>query len=166
MAFIHLICQKGQDMFDVKGTGFFVSYHDERFAEGSRFIYFITNRHVAECWDNDDKPMDVKSASVRFNHVDGSSPEESLNSAGNVDWFIPTDESVDLALLPLLPDRKQIDYRAIPFEMLATEDIVNRDIFEGQKIMFTGFFYQFAGEKKMQPIVREGSADARLNQRY
>lgn len=156
VAFIHLVCEKGRDTFDVKGTGFFLSYHDERFPDGSQFMYFITNRHVAECWDSDDKPMHVKSASIRFNHFDGSSPEEAMNPTGNLDWIIPKDDSVDLALLPLIPNRKVIDYRAVPFEMLANEEMVSRDVFEGQKIMFAGFFYQFAGEKKMQPIVREG----------
>ena len=156
VAFIQMVCKKGQDTFDVKGTGFFLSYRDERFPAGSVFMYLITNRHVAECWDPEEKPMEVKSISVRFNLVNGASSVVPLSSSGNIRWIIPTDESVDLALFPLVPDTKQVDYRAVSFEMLATEEIVTREVFEGQKIIFTGFFYQFAGEKKMQPIIREG----------
>ena len=41
--------------------------------------------------------------------------------------------------------------------MLATKDrIESASIDVGDNVIFAGYFYQFGGEKKIQPIVREG----------
>jgi len=41
--------------------------------------------------------------------------------------------------------------------MLATKDrIESVSIDVGDNVIFAGYFYQFGGEKKIQPIVREG----------
>jgi len=90
--------------------------------------------------DEKNHPMPVKSISARFNLSDGSSKVEPLNKKGNIPWILPTDESVDLALIPLLPDQKAVDYLSIPVDDFATDDIIaSRDISEGTKIVFTVF---------------------------
>ncbi|MBZ5705718.1 MAG: serine protease [Acidobacteriia bacterium] len=158
VVFLELVCKSGTAFKDIKGTGFFVWYPDKRLGDGGGFTYLVTNRHVAMCWDDETRiPLEVKSISARVNTRDGSSLVVPLNTSGNVPWIVPTDESVDLALLPLLPEGKKVDYLAIPLEIFASDDVVkNRDISEGTRIVFTGFFYQFPGVQRMQPIIREG----------
>jgi len=157
VSFIELVCQEGDKAVKEAGTGFFVWYPDERAGKDSGFTYLVTNRHVAECWDETRHPMLVKSVSVRVNLVDGSSTVLPLNTKGNVPWIFPPDESVDLALIPLAPDRNKVDYMTIPISSFVTDDVITSlGITEGAKIMFTGFFYQFQGERRMQPIIREG----------
>jgi hypothetical protein len=46
----------------------------------------------------------------------------------------------------------------IPVSNFATHDVaVDQNISEGERILFTGYFYQFEDFKKFQPIVREGT---------
>jgi hypothetical protein len=72
-------------------------------------------------------------------------------------WVFPTDESVDLAVMPLAPDTRIYRFRAIPATALATRDVVQSDgISEGDQVILAGFFYPFAGKKKIQPLVRQG----------
>jgi len=72
-------------------------------------------------------------------------------------WFFPTDEGVDLAVLPLAPDEARFDTLPINVDILATKDkIQSASIDAGDSVVFAGYFYQFPGEKKAQPIVREG----------
>src|SRR5258708_16910626 len=157
VSFIELSCQNGNQIVTDKGTGFYIWYPDERLGKDSGFTYLVTNRHVAECWDESRQPMPVHSITVRLNLNDGSSVNAPVNSQGNAPWVLPSDESVDLAVLPLLPDHSKADYLAIPIADFATDELVrNENINEGSKIIVTGFFYQFAGERRMQPIVREG----------
>jgi hypothetical protein len=60
-------------------------------------------------------------------------------------------------VLPVLPDQSRYDYLSIPASILATHDVVEtQGVTEGDSVLFTGYFYQFPGLKKFQPIVREG----------
>ena len=157
VAFIQLSCQSGNTLLDIRGTGFFSFYPDERVGKDRGFAYLVTNRHVAQCWDENDHPMQVKSISLRMNFADGGSRVIDLNRSGNVPWVLPSDDSVDLAIFPLAFDPKTIEYIPIPLSVFATDDVIaSRDISEGSRIVFSGFFVQFQGEHRMQPIVREG----------
>ncbi len=159
VTFIQMLCQSGSgtEPDDIRGTGFFVSYPDERLGKDQGFFYLVTNRHVAECWDENRLPRAVKSVNLRFNLIDGSSAKLALSTNGNAAWILPVDDSVDLAILPLRPDDKKVDFKAIPISAFATDDVIaSRGIEEGTKIIFAGFFYQFSGERKMLPIIREG----------
>lgn len=51
VAFLQLSCERDNQLLDVRGTGFFVDYPDERIGK-NYFVYLVTNRHVAECWDD------------------------------------------------------------------------------------------------------------------
>jgi hypothetical protein len=154
VAFITELCLNGNKSVQVQGTGFWVAYPESRLPGNRSFGYLVTNRHVAECWDENRNPMRVLSASVRLNLKDGTSKDEPL---GNPQWIFPSDDSVDLALTTANPDPKAYDYKAIPISLFATEDVVKKEsISEGLKILFSGFFYQVPGLKQMEPIVREG----------
>jgi hypothetical protein len=158
VAFIELVCKSGQDTFKVRGTGFFLLYPEKRLGEKMGFTYLVTNRHVAQCWDDDYHPMQVQSISVRVNLTTGSFATVPLKGSGNgnVNWIYPSDESSDLALFPLPFDQNKVDFLPIPVDVLASDDAMRDEIFEGDKIVFSGFFYQFPGERRMQPIIREG----------
>ena len=85
--------------------------------------------------------------------------EESLLPIGSglVRWYFPTDDSVDLAVLPLLPDQNKYDVMGVPLFLLATRDVLeSQNVAESENVLFGGYFYQFPGLKKFQPIVREG----------
>ncbi len=85
------------------------------------------------------------------------SEESNLPIGGSWQWFFPADDSVDLAVLPLLPDQMKYDYTPIPLSEFATHDVVDaQQVAEGDSVLFTGYFYQFPGLKKFQPIIREG----------
>lgn len=105
--------------------------------------------------DDQNHPMQVQSLTIRMNLKDGSSEE--IPIAGNLQWILPPDESVDLALVPLAPNGNLFDYHPISESSLATEDVIKKEsISEGLKLVFSGFFYQVPGLKQMQPILREG----------
>jgi hypothetical protein len=157
VAFIQLRCRSGGTLLDVKGTGFFAFYPDERVGKNRGFAYLVTNRHVAQCWDEKDQPMQVMSIALRMNFADGGSRVIYLNQNGNIPWLLPTDDSVDLAIFPLALDQKMIEYLPIPTSVFVTDELIaSREINEGARIVFSGFFVQFQGEHRMQPIVREG----------
>lgn len=141
------------------GTCFFVFYEDKRLGENGGFVYLVTNRHVASPGIENGAPYRVLATLLRLNlRTPGQGSEEGALPIGNqMHWFFPSDDSVDLAVLPLLPDQAKYDYLAIPFSGFATRDVVeSKEISEGDKILFTGFFYQFPGLRKFQPIIREG----------
>lgn len=76
---------------------------------------------------------------------------------GSQQWFLPDDDALDLAVLPFVPDYGRFD--VIPFDtsMFATKDkILANQIDAGNNVMFAGYFYQWPGDKKIQPIVRQG----------
>jgi hypothetical protein len=161
VTFIQLLCKEGGQEFDVRGTGFFISYPDPRLGNEGSFVYLVTNRHVAQCWNDSGHPMQVERISIRLNRrqAEGDSIAQDLflNPYGNVPWVLPQDDSVDLAVLPFLPDQNRFDFKLIPSSILAGKDVLAQQrITEGEPVFFAGFFYQFPGAKRMEPIVRQG----------
>jgi hypothetical protein len=152
VGFIKMTCASGDKAVELRGTGFFVSYPDHRIGDKGGFSYLVTNRHLAECWDDNRRPRPVQNVDLTLNLKAGNS-QHLINGSGNVPWILPSDASVDLAILPMLPDQSLFDYITI-----STSDFVDDDatLSEGDRIMLSGFFYQFPGVHKMQPIVREG----------
>jgi hypothetical protein len=154
--FIDLQCKDGNKLLTVKGTGFLVGIEAPEVGKDQRFDYLVTNRHVALCWNENNLPTEVRSVSIRANLKDGSSVSVPLSAAGNLHWALPKDDSVDLAVSPLGPP-PSADLLAIPMTLFATKDVMSdKKVVEGARIIFTGFFYQFPGERRIQPIVREG----------
>jgi hypothetical protein len=48
---VDLLCKQGNGRTVENGTGFVVTYPDARLPKNSTFDYLVTNRHVAECWE-------------------------------------------------------------------------------------------------------------------
>jgi hypothetical protein len=160
VVFIRLACLKDGQLWDVRGTGFFVGYPEPRLGDRD-FVYLVTNRHVAMCWDEHGKPREVKTISVLLNlnkEENGAFAKEIvLNPNGNVPWFLPADDSIDLAAVPLVPDREIFDVTRVPAGIFGTKDVLlKNDVHEGEPLFFTGFFQQFPGRTRISPIVRQG----------
>jgi hypothetical protein len=156
VVFIDLTCEKDGKTYNVHATGFLVQYPEPRIPSGS-FSYLVTNRHAAMCWDDDRVPMKVESVSVKLNLKSESAVVHPLSAHGNASWFLPSDESVDLAVLSFLPNPHEVDYLTCPLSyFVGRKDFAGLHVSEGAKILFSGYFYQFPGKHRMQPIVREG----------
>jgi hypothetical protein len=142
-----------------EGTCFFVFYGDKRGGENFGFMYLVTNRHMARPGIADGKNYPVLWTHVRLNlrNSDQGSEEDVIPIGGQLQWFFPADEAVDLALLPVLPDQMKYDYIPVPLSEFATHDVVDtQQVAEGDNVLFTGYFYQFPGLRKFQPIIRVG----------
>jgi hypothetical protein len=141
-------------LWSSSGTGFIVGYHDPRLSKDQNFDYLATNRHVAECWDENNRPREVQSVSMQGQMNNGRSFP--LNQHGNVSWQFPADSSVDLAVTPVTfpPDIEAI---FVPLDsFFAKEDFVADNVGEGAKIILSGYSYRLAGEPRPQPLIREG----------
>jgi hypothetical protein len=161
VAFLTTEYRNGATIEQARGTAFFVFYEDKRLGEDSGFLYVVTNKHVVAPRIQN-SPVAVTRMSIRLNL---KSPEGDLFAAdgelrlgsNGLHWCFPQNEAVDLAVLPLAPDQQRFDYQAIPISLFATEEVIEKEqIAEGDSLLLTGFFYQFPGQKKIQPIVREG----------
>jgi hypothetical protein len=144
----------------LRGTAFFVAYEDSRLGPNRGFIYLVTNRHMADP-QKDGRKFSITRISVRLNLKSGIAPKESedltLSIGGSLPWIFPQDDAVDLAILPFAPDQNRYDYGPLPTSMFATKSVIeSRQIAEGDPVDFAGFFYQFPGQTKMEPIVRQG----------
>ena len=150
---ITLSCQVGNGA--ESGTGFFVAIPVP--PRQQSFVYLVTNRHVAECWDPEHHAHPVTSIRVLANTTNGSVTTALENTNGNAPWVFPEDGSVDLAVTPvaLPPD---LDVLSIPFDMFAIRNSFRQHrLGEGSKVVVTGLFVQFPGDHKFQPILRQGT---------
>jgi hypothetical protein len=159
VCFLTVDYQAGMKTGTIRGTAIFVFVDDKRLGENSGFSYLVTNRHMAAPVV-DGRTATVRRISLRLNLR--SPVGDSLVAEGDLpvtisNWYFPKDDAVDLAVLPLAPDRSRFDYELLPVSFFATkETIESSHIAEGDPVLFTGFFYQFPGKKKIEPIVRQG----------
>jgi hypothetical protein len=160
VGFIRVEYQKNGATWESKGTGFFVSVGDKRLPEGQRFPYFVTNRHAA-LPEEGEQGVRILNTYLRLNQRNPEAGKESVERplalGPRLHWYFPADEADDLAVLPAGPDPQAIDCAVVPASTFATKDVVaSEGIAEGDKVVFAGFFYQFPGLKRLEPIVREG----------
>jgi hypothetical protein len=161
VAFLHLTCDADGKAWDVRGTGFFVAYPAPEIGPDQSFVYLATNRHVAMCWGHDNKPMHVSKVELMLNRREpgpkGLADEITVSSTGNIPWILPEDDSVDLAIIPMGPDQKVYDYLTVPLQMIMGRAAMSQSgVVEGERVFFAGFFYQFPGVTRMEPVVRQG----------
>ena len=144
-------------IWDASGTGFIVAYHDPRLTQADgMFDYLVTNRHVAECMNDELRPREVLSVGIEVNMKNGQAAILPLNPHGNVAWRFPADTSVDLAVVPILPSGDFVP-TVVPLDMFfSKEDFAAQNMGEGAKIILSGYFYQLDGATKLEPLVREG----------
>ena len=147
---------KDGNLWNSSGTGFIAAYHDPRLTPDLNFEYLVTNRHVAECFDDQLQPREVVSIGLEVNLKNGRTSTLTLSDHGNIAWRLPADDSIDLAVAPILPSGDFAPL-VLPLDMFfSNADFVTQNMGEGSKIILSGYFYQLDGETKLQPLVREG----------
>lgn len=146
------------------GTGFIVYIPDERLGKDRGFNYLITNRHVVQPGIENGKPCKVVGYSLALNHRGTSDTEaphlQIVPISGDVSglWFFPDDPSVDLAATQMAADPKQFDFETIPLGIFVSQEMVDqKQVVEGDPVLFAGLFIQYEGTSRLEPIVRSGS---------
>lgn len=149
---------ENRQLQQIAGTAFFVYYPDDRLGKDRGFSYLVTNRHMAAPGAEKGLRYQVQEMSLRVNRPDTRTSAEELIPLGPaVSWAYPDDEAIDLAVLPLGFDSKKVDILPINLSIFATTDKIQSErVTTGDQVVFAGYFYQFPGSKRIQPIVREG----------
>jgi hypothetical protein len=136
------------------GTGFFVAVRNTADARGI-FGYLVTAKHVLQ----DRSGSQYPEIFLRLNRHKGDAELVRLELTGKDKkvFYHPTDNSVDIAVIPVLPPEATYDFKALPDELLTTEGSFKElGISEGAEVFFTGLFLPHVGQHKNYPIVRFG----------
>lgn len=136
------------------GTAFLVSIPNERGT--GEFEYLVTAKHVLE---NENEEF-FRRVFVRLNNRDKSAELLVLDvvpSGPNQNVFTHNDPSVDIAVIPVVPDQDKIDFLTIPISMIKSkEDFKKTTITAGSDVFFVGLFMGHYGDKVNTPIFRFG----------
>jgi hypothetical protein len=136
------------------GTGFFVLVENENGPGG--YGYLVTAKHVLK----DDKGDYFRRVFVRINDKKGGSaliPIDLVSSEARQNLFIHDDPTVDIAVVPALPDLNVFDFLAIPTALIKSkEDFKKSTIAVGSDVFFAGLFAPHYGDKINTPIFRFG----------
>ncbi len=144
------------DQYMPYGTAFFVGVKSPKSPDRS-FVYLVTAKHVLQ---TPDQKSWLPNILLRLNTKTGDSEilkvPVTLSGTDKTVFFHP-DSSVDIAVIPALPDEKKFDFKILPEEMITTEkDFKDLKITEGSEVFFTGLFSGYLGARKNYPIVRFG----------
>ncbi|MCF8124484.1 MAG: serine protease [Desulfarculaceae bacterium] len=138
------------------GTAFFVGVK----APGEKnkyFVYMVTAKHVIKDHVTNNY---ISNILVRLNTKDGKSQIVKIpiiTEGEQRTVFFHEDESVDLAVIPCLPDLNIYDYLYSPDDMITTKEAYKKlNIREGNDVFFTGLFAPFPGVQRNYPIFRFG----------
>ncbi len=138
------------------GTAFFagVRHESEPNAYG---VYLVTAKHVL-CEPNSSRFLDK--VFLRLNKKSGGSEVgvvPIVTEGANKTVFIHSDPSVDIAVIPSLPDFERFDCKFLPDDMITTKvGYTAMKIREGSDVFFAGLFSPFPGAEKNYPVVRFG----------
>lgn len=160
VGFITVPYKDGSATRFISGTCFFVFVPEERLGKEGGFVYIVTNRHVATAEGVDPKAL-LPGVFIRVNLA---SPQNGTAIAqnlvpfkGQTHWYFPSDDTIDLAVLPAAPKPGALDVKAIPIPFFATTDVMKSEqIGIGNSVFFVGFFLQFPGTTRVDPIYRQG----------
>jgi hypothetical protein len=149
------------------GTAFFVGVKDTNKPPGYA-VNLVTAKHILQL---EDRKTFYPVVFVRLNRKAGDAEilRLDLQPAGNSkNVFVHSDPTVDIAVVPALPDENVFDFKFISDDFLTTgEDFQTLKIREGSEIFFTGLFIPHIGERKNYPVVRFGRValvtDERIN---
>jgi len=149
------------ELKSIAGTCFFVYLEDKRLGENQGFVYLVTNRHMADPGVEKGLHYPVERVLLRLNLKATQGETGSLTVpvplGPTTHWYFPSDDATDLALLQATPNIDVFDYQTIPTSLFATTDQIRElAVDAGDPVVFAGFFYQFSGQKRIEPIVRQG----------
>ena len=126
--------------FMIAGTGFLVTHKKE--------FFIVTAKHVIQ--DIDDFPC-----AIRVNTHAGHT--KIVPIPATTLWHCHSDRSVDVAVLPWVPDHREFRWKCIPTERFATAPIIAvAKIGVGDQVITAGLFSAFEGESRNVPLVRIG----------
>ena len=138
-----------------QGTAFLIGVKHPQKPDES-FAYLVTAKHVLL---TNDKKSWLPAVFVRLNKKDGSSDMlrfDLIFEGPKKNVFTHEDSTVDLAVIPAVPDQQKYDFRFLPEEMITTkEDYLKLNIREGSDVFFTGLFIPHVAQRNY-PIVRFG----------
>lgn len=154
VAFVFI--EKSDGKLEANGTAFFVGLPDELNPERS-YVYLVTAKHVLQ--NTEGGPL-FPVVYVRLDKKDGSAEIVKLPIIASGDKrtvFFHDVPTVDLAVVPALPDEKVFDFKFLPVSVLLESDTLHtHNIAEGTEVFFTGLFTPHVGEQRNYPIVRFG----------
>lgn len=136
----------------LKGTAFLVSVPIEGAELDLNVLYLVTAKHC-----------------VTMAQAAGARLYLRLNTAGGIataakletEWVYPDDEATDLAVCSISLEHSHFDFKVIPFDTLASADVVQREaIGIGDELFVVGLFVSHAGVTRNVPIVRQGTIAA------
>ena len=132
----------------LSGSAFFVSVPSADPDAKHTFVYLVTARHVVEGTEGQE-------IMLRANTKEGTSIALSTSKSS---WsYHPTQESVDVAVLPWAPP-DSVEYKHVPQSMFLTDEIIaERTIGTGDEVFLAGLFAHLSGNKRNLPIVRLGN---------
>lgn len=147
---------KKEGQFIPNGTGFFVGV--KKPSNPNIFsAYLVTAKHVLY---KPNKTEFLKEVYVRLNKKDGGSEVGPIPIKAEGDKktvFVHNDTSVDIAVIPFLPDKEKYDFKFLPDDMITTKEAYKElKIREGSEVFFTGLFTPYLGAKRNYPVVRFG----------
>jgi hypothetical protein len=140
--------------FVANGTGFFVLIPNEDKTGGHG--YLVTAKHVLQNSEGDF----FKRVFLRVNDKKGGAEFGAIDlvpsgPTQNVFWH--DDQTVDVAVIPVLPSLDRFDFLAIAPEMIKSrDDFKNTTIMAGSDVFFVGLFTPHYGDKRNTPIFRFG----------
>ena len=144
------------DQLKPVGTAFFVSIYEK--SNKMTFGYLVTAKHVL--LDPKNKEQYLPYIIFRLNDQAGKYKLKPVILQGKDASKIYThddDETVDIAVIPFMPDINVLKYKFITVDKIATmEKFKQANIKEGNEVFFTGMFTFFYGKKRNYPIVRYG----------
>lgn len=130
------------------GTGFFIMVQKGTIPD-KLTCYLVTARHVAE-------QLALGEWVMRANTHDGKFFDRH-GEPGDRWFFHPTDESTDVAVMPLAPP-EGADFLTVPESMFLNDETIREEgIGAGDDVFMVGLFNRMCGRSRNQPIVRMGN---------
>lgn len=160
VTFIFVTDGKGKRI--ANGTGFFVGVKNKEKPD-IYAVYLVTAKHVFLKDEKDEKSF-FPFVFVRINKQSGGAETlrlDLITEGTRKNVFTHDDPSVDIAVVPALPDQGRYDFKFLPDDFLTTKDEFKKlNIREGSDVFFTGLFTpqfeQDVGDQRNYPIVRFG----------
>ncbi len=154
VGFVFIKNNRGE--LSANGTGFFVGVSDTTRAQHFA-VYFVTAKHVLKVKNREDY---FESVYLRLNRLTGDAQFVKIDliiKGQRRNVFVHQDTTVDIAVIPALPDQEIFDFKFLPDELISTRNSFEQlSIREGSEIFFTGLFIPHIGEHRNYPVVRFG----------
>ena len=131
------------------GTAFLVGYQYPK-NKGTSYVFLVTAKHVL----HHDNGARIERILLRMNDKTTKKLKD-YDIIKNDRWFFHSDNSVDLAIQPLLP--RDADFLMIPNSLFVTDNTLsNNKIGLGDDVFYIGLLDYYSGVDHIIPIARFG----------